>query len=52
MSSATSTKEISLKFHADHVGDLDNQENFEPSSYQVVAELNGDSDRQQKNFLI
>ena len=39
---------------SEHVGDLDNQENFYPSSCQVVTELNGDSDRQQKflNFLI
>ena len=32
----------------EHVGDLDNQENFDPSSFQVVKELNGDTDRQQK----
>ena len=32
----------------EHVGDLDNQENFDPSSCQVVTELNGDKDRQQK----
>ena len=32
----------------EHVGDLDNQENFDPSSCQVVTELNGDTDRQQK----
>ena len=25
----------------EHVGDLDNQENFDPSSCQVVTELNG-----------
>ena len=30
------------------VGDLDNQENFDPSSCQVAVELNGDRDRQQK----
>ena len=30
------------------VGDLDNQENFDPSSCQVVTDLNGNGDRQQK----
>ena len=32
----------------ERVGDLDNQENFDPSSCQVVTELNWDRDRQQK----
>ena len=36
------------EFLPKHVGDLDNQENFDPSSCQVVTELNGDSDRQEK----
>ena len=34
----------------EHVGDLVNQENFDPSACQVVTELNGDKDRQQKIF--
>ena len=29
----------------EHVGDLDDQENLNPSSCQVVTELNGDRDR-------
>ena len=29
----------------EHIGDLDNQDNFHPSSCQVVTELNGDKDR-------
>ena len=32
----------------EHVVDLDNEENVDPSSCQVVTELNGDRDRQQK----
>ena len=32
----------------ERVGDLDNQENVDPSSCQVVTELNRDRDRQQK----
>ena len=31
-----------------HAGNLDHQENFDPSSCQVVTELNGDKDRQKK----
>ena len=32
----------------EHIGDLDNQENFDRSSCQLVTELNGDRGRQQK----
>ena len=32
----------------EHVGDLDHQENFDLSSCQVVTELKGEKDRQQK----
>ena len=34
----------------EHVGELVNQENFDPSACHVVTELNGDKDRQQKIF--
>ena len=33
---------------SEHVGDLDNQENFDPSSCRVVTELNENRDRHQK----
>ena len=32
----------------EHVGDLDDHENFDPSPRQVVSQLNGDRGRQQK----
>ena len=38
------------EFLPKHVGYLDNQENFDPSSCRVVTELNGDSNRQEKIF--